>query len=89
MNRSKRALAATSFLGISVVAVASIALGSGCELIVHLDRSLADAGSEDVVLGACPICSSAEDGGPDAEASIDGGDAGAWDADAGPEMAKD
>jgi hypothetical protein len=84
MNRTKRALAATSFLGVSLLGVASIALGSGCELVVHLDRSLAEAGSEDVVLGVCPICSGVEDGAPDAAESTDAGDA-----DAGPETAKD
>jgi hypothetical protein len=71
MNRKKRFLAALSFTGLTVLGVAMVVLGSGCELIVHLDRSLADAGSEDVVLGVCPICSSVEDGGGDADASSD------------------
>ena len=49
---------------------------SACELIVHLDRSLADAGSDEDVfqVGVCPICSGGEDGGADAELDSDSGD---------------
>jgi hypothetical protein len=87
MNRKKRAIAAFSFTGITLLSVAIVALGSGCELIVHLDRSLADAGSDDVVLGVCAICSNVEGGEEDAEDGEVGTDAGdatpAADADAG------
>jgi hypothetical protein len=79
LNRSKRALAAISLACATLLSFALIALGSGCELVVHLDRSLADAGSDDVVLGVCPICSSSEGGDEDAydgEAGTDAGDAG-------------
>ena len=67
MNRKKRALVASACTGVALLSLAAIgAVESGCELIVQLDRSLADAGTEDVVLGVCPICTSLEDGSADA-----------------------
>ncbi len=85
-NRGKRATLAFSLTCVTVLLLALMSLGSGCELVVHLDRSLADAGTEDVVLGVCPICSSQDGGeeGEDGETVTDGGDATtAADADAG------
>jgi hypothetical protein len=69
MNQKKRIIAAFAIVttGLSFLATVG-SLTSGCELIVQLDRSLADGGAEDVVLGVCPICANVEDGGADAVA---------------------
>jgi hypothetical protein len=77
----KRKLTALLVTCIALAGVAALsAAGSGCELVVQLDRSLADAGAPDAFqYGVCPICqdeAGAEgggDGGEDATGQADSG----------------
>ena len=85
----RRTLAASLITCLAALALGGVgALGSGCELLVQLDRDLPDTGTEDAFRpGVCPICASPEDASaeaaPDASAAIDAAEAGAIDAGGG------
>jgi hypothetical protein len=94
MKRTKRTVAAASMSLAFLAFVGAAYFGSGCELIVQLDRSLADAGSDDVVLGVCPICTPLDDGSADGETDAsaltpDASDAATVESDAASDAAKD